>query len=85
MITSKGATAEYEGYSPLSSSTDPISYKAKISPIYLDIPIPAACFNKASLSFISAVEEEDLKGLCDSFLCPPVLSTWISPSWQLLK
>lgn len=34
MITSKGATAEYEGYSPLSSSTDPISYKAKISPIY---------------------------------------------------
>ena len=31
MITSKGATAEYEGYSPLSSSTDPISYKAKIS------------------------------------------------------
>ena len=42
MITSKGATAEYEGYSPLSSSTDPISYKAKISPIYLDIPILAA-------------------------------------------
>ena len=42
MITSKGAIAEYEGYSPLSSSTDPISYKAKISPIYLDIPILAA-------------------------------------------
>lgn len=42
MVTSKGATAEYDGYSPLSSSTEPISYKAKIAPIYLDIPILAA-------------------------------------------
>jgi hypothetical protein len=39
MVTSKGATAEYDGYSPLSSSTEPISYKAKIAPIYLEIPL----------------------------------------------